>query len=118
MNSSTIPKIDRYWCALIWLRMRCSYGFSDVERGGAGQALGHEIAREIQILVVRAGRRRAAMRAQRGRQRRLVIEVVVHGLAPFRLDVKNSRQNRGRNRRHARENANIIAIRLRSQVVI
>jgi hypothetical protein len=49
-----------------------------VERGGPREALGHEVAREIQLLVGAQDVVELPLRAQRGRQRRLIIEVVVH----------------------------------------
>ena len=78
MNSSTMPKMVRYSCALIWLRMRCSNGLSEVDRGRPGQALGHEVAREIELLVGAQDVVELPLGAQRRRQRRLIVEVMIH----------------------------------------
>ena len=52
MNSSTRPKMLRYWCAADLVEHALLDRAEHVDCVGPNQILGHEIAREIQVLVL------------------------------------------------------------------
>ena len=54
-----------------------------VERRRPGQALRHEVAREVEFLVLAQDVVELPLRTERRSQRRLIVEVVVHSLVPL-----------------------------------
>ncbi len=75
--------------------------------GRSRQALGHEVAREVQLLVGAKHVVQLPLGAERRGQRRFVIEVVVHGICPFCRSAGDGQQNQSREKRgNTREREN------------
>ena len=68
-----------------------------IEHRGARQAFRHHVAREVERLVVAQHFVELPLGAERRFQRRLIIEVMVHGWGYLLLDVQDAWYDRRRN---------------------